>query len=301
MAKLPWLLVVLGVITLLALGILDLSALRDLRLPALFDQTSGDVAHPTPSSSTPSPATASPSPTTAAVMETCTAALPRFVHGVAALKAVVGTYMGEPVECERVTDAAGDTEQRTTTGLAYYRAASNTVAFTNGWDHWALTGALERLAGRNDRSVGAAEQMLVAENAIALSAMRATFGRAANLVDVFQQEHLPVDATADELGTAFAEVQAAKTFVDNTPAAIVQRALTLSGGAGDMRAHPWPGRIAMFERADSCSRSVTCERTITWPRRYLASSWSWPSGNSRRACTTSPADVLGAVVGAAWT
>ena len=88
-------------------------------------------------SSTRSPTSAT---TTAAVGETCTAALPRFVHGVATLKAVVGTDMGEPLECERVTDAAGDSEQRTTTGLAYYRAASNTVAFTNGWDHWALTG-----------------------------------------------------------------------------------------------------------------------------------------------------------------
>ena len=47
--------------------------------------------------------------------------------------------MGEPLECERVIDAAGSTEQRTTTGLAYYRGATNTVAFTNGWDHWALT------------------------------------------------------------------------------------------------------------------------------------------------------------------
>ena len=143
MSKLVWLLVVFGVIVLLAqaLGILDLSALRDLRLPAFFDQTAGEAAQPTPSSPTPSPATVGPSPTaTAAVVETCTVALPRFVHGIAALKAVVGTNMGEPLECERLTDAAGDTEQRTTTGLAYYRAASNTVGFTNGWDHWALTG-----------------------------------------------------------------------------------------------------------------------------------------------------------------
>ena len=143
MSQLVWLLVVFGVIVLLAqaLGILDLSALRDLRLPAFFDQTAGEAVQPTPSSPTPSPATASPLPTTTPVAgETCTAALPRYIHGVATLKAVVGTDMGEPLECERVTDAAGDTEQRTTTGLAYYRAASNTVGFTNGWDHWALTG-----------------------------------------------------------------------------------------------------------------------------------------------------------------
>ena len=143
MFKLVWLLLVVAVVALLAqaLGILDLSALRDLRPSLSFDQTSGAVAQPTPSSPTPSPAVARPSPTTTtAAGETCTAGLPRFVHGVAALKAVVGTDMGEPLECERVIDAAGDTEQRTTTGLAYYRTATSTVAFTNGWDHWALTG-----------------------------------------------------------------------------------------------------------------------------------------------------------------
>ena len=146
MSKLVWLLVVAGVIVLLAqaLGTLDLRALRDLLAPPFFEQTSGEAAQPTPSSSTPSsprpsPATASPSPTNTTAGETCTTALPRFVHGVATLKLVVGKDMGEPLECERVTNAAGDTEQRTTTGLAYYRAASNTVAFTNGWDHWALT------------------------------------------------------------------------------------------------------------------------------------------------------------------
>ena len=46
--------------------------------------------------------------------------------------------MGQPLECERVTNAAGDTEQRTSTGLVYYRASTNAVAFTNGFDHWAL-------------------------------------------------------------------------------------------------------------------------------------------------------------------
>jgi hypothetical protein len=140
--KLVWLVVVVGGIVLLAqaLGILDLSALRQLRPSLPFDQTSSEAAQPTPSSPTPSPAAASPSPTTTTAGETCTAGLPRFVHGFSALKAIVGTDMGQPLECERVIDAAGDTEQRTTTGLAYYRTASNTVAFTNGWDHWALTG-----------------------------------------------------------------------------------------------------------------------------------------------------------------
>ena len=37
-----------------------------------------------------------------------------------------------------MTDASGDTEQKTSTGLVYYRASTNAVAFTNGFDHWAL-------------------------------------------------------------------------------------------------------------------------------------------------------------------
>jgi len=46
--------------------------------------------------------------------------------------------MGEPIECERAVDNAGDTQQNTTTGLAYYRSQSNVPSFTTGWDHWGL-------------------------------------------------------------------------------------------------------------------------------------------------------------------
>lgn len=70
--------------------------------------------------------------------ETCTPGRPVYVHGAATLKATLGPMMGDPIECERVTDASGDTEQRTTMGLVYYRSATNAVAFTNGFDHWAL-------------------------------------------------------------------------------------------------------------------------------------------------------------------
>jgi hypothetical protein len=47
--------------------------------------------------------------------------------------------MGAPTECERVVDASGDTEQKTTTGLAYYRSKTNSAVFTNDVEHWALT------------------------------------------------------------------------------------------------------------------------------------------------------------------
>lgn len=64
---------------------------------------------------------------------------PAFSFGFAELKALLGDRMGEPIECEHVDPAAGDIHQATTTGLAYYRRATNTPTFTDGWRRWALT------------------------------------------------------------------------------------------------------------------------------------------------------------------
>jgi alkylation response protein AidB-like acyl-CoA dehydrogenase len=75
----------------------------------------------------------------------------------------------------------------------------------------------------------ARSRMLLAENVIGLSACRATLSRAAALVD----EDLGADPTA-----LFAETQTAKTFVNEAAARIVDRALSLSGGAGYLNAHP---------------------------------------------------------------
>jgi hypothetical protein len=46
--------------------------------------------------------------------------------------------MGEPTECEHSQNASGDSVQRTSTGLAYWRKGSNVPAFTTGTEHWAL-------------------------------------------------------------------------------------------------------------------------------------------------------------------
>jgi hypothetical protein len=49
--------------------------------------------------------------------------------------------MGAPTENERGTDSSCDTQQLTTTGLAYWRCATNTItfaAFPDGMHHWAL-------------------------------------------------------------------------------------------------------------------------------------------------------------------
>lgn len=68
-------------------------------------------------------------------------ASPSFQLGFAALKAEVGEAMGQPIECERANPENGDTLQRTTTGLAFYRKSTNTPTFTDGYRHWALTPA----------------------------------------------------------------------------------------------------------------------------------------------------------------
>jgi hypothetical protein len=68
----------------------------------------------------------------------CVSAQPQFIGGMAALKSVLGARMGEPLECERSVDNLGDTQQKTTTGLAYYRSERNVACFTSGWEHWGL-------------------------------------------------------------------------------------------------------------------------------------------------------------------
>jgi hypothetical protein len=65
--------------------------------------------------------------------------VPSFSQGLTGLKQQVGDAMGTPVECEHIASAVGDTVQQTTTGLAAYSKLTNTVTFTDGWRHWAIT------------------------------------------------------------------------------------------------------------------------------------------------------------------
>lgn len=75
------------------------------------------------------------------------------------------------------------------------------------------------------------------QNAIDLFAIRSAFERAANLVDEFYATS-PDDWTLDVTAGYFAEVQSAKTFINEASQRIVDRALTLSGGVGFMSKHP---------------------------------------------------------------
>jgi hypothetical protein len=82
---------------------------------------------------------AAPQPTPDPRPNVCASQNPRYLYGFKALSDELGPKMGEPLDCEYAIHISGDTRQQTTTGYAYYRKGSNTPAFTNGFDHWALT------------------------------------------------------------------------------------------------------------------------------------------------------------------
>jgi len=75
-------------------------------------------------------------------------------------------------------------------------------------------------------------RMHVADNAVDLAAARGVLSRAATLIDDHRAANPTYDGTAEELEALFAEAQAAKAFVNEAAARIVDRALALSGGAG---------------------------------------------------------------------
>jgi hypothetical protein len=78
-------------------------------------------------------------PRATALQSLCDSGRPRFLGSLANLKTRIGAEMGDPKDCEHAVDADGNTQQQTTTGLAYYRRRLNAAVFTNGWDHWALS------------------------------------------------------------------------------------------------------------------------------------------------------------------
>ena len=75
-------------------------------------------------------------------------------------------------------------------------------------------------------------RMQVADNAVDLTAARGVLSRAAALIDERLDATSRMAPGPDELTRLFAEAQAAKAFVGEAAARIVDRALALSGGAG---------------------------------------------------------------------
>ena len=95
-----------------------------------------------------------------------------------------------------------------------------------------------RTLGDRSANTNGRQGVLVAENAIELSACRAVLDRAADLIDEQHAAYPASDGSDDELTVLFAEAQAAKAFVGQTAPRIVDRALSLSGGAGYLNGSP---------------------------------------------------------------
>ena len=94
-------------------------------------------------------------------------------------------------------------------------------------------------AARATRINGAARpRTQIADNAVDLAAARAILSRAAGLIDEHRAANPAADGSADELNALFAEAQAAKAFVNEAAARVVERALALSGGAGYVNGSP---------------------------------------------------------------
>jgi alkylation response protein AidB-like acyl-CoA dehydrogenase len=96
--------------------------------------------------------------------------------------------------------------------------------------------ARRAIAGRINGD--ARPRMQVADNAVDLAAARGVLSRAAALIDEHHAANPASDGSAEQLGALFAEAQAAKAFVNEAAARIVDRALALSGGAGYVNGSP---------------------------------------------------------------
>lgn len=123
---------------------------------------------------------------------------------------------------------------RNLTAGAFHAAASLGIA--ESAHQTAVTSLIARRKGAGTESP--TNLMLVAQNAVDLAAMRSIFDRAGRLIDAYYAEHPTDEGAPEEIAAAFAEVQSAKAFINEASVRVVDRALTLSGGAGYMNKHP---------------------------------------------------------------
>jgi alkylation response protein AidB-like acyl-CoA dehydrogenase len=123
----------------------------------------------------------------------------------------------------RAGDPVPYMERNLVSGL-FHAAASLGVA--ESADAIARRGIAGRING------AARPRIQIAESTVELAAARGVLSRAATLIDQHRAANPASDGSAEELEALFGEAQAAKAFVNEAAARIVERALALSGGAG---------------------------------------------------------------------
>lgn len=131
-------------------------------------------------------------------------------------------------------ELTADFMERNLTAGAFH--ASSSLGIAEAAHDLVVKSLAKKLNGSDN--AGAHTQMLASQNAIDLSAMRAMLARAGDLIDEYYAEHPADDAAVDEMAAVFAEVQSAKTFINEAAQRVVDRALSLSGGAGYFNKHP---------------------------------------------------------------
>lgn len=120
-------------------------------------------------------------------------------------------------------------------GAAHTAASVGVVEATH--EH-VVHGAWSRMRSRGEEAVRPTARHLAAENAIEISAMRATFERALDLMDEFFAAHATSRGSLDEANNVFGEVQRAKTFSNQVAKRAVDRAMSITGGAAFASGHP---------------------------------------------------------------
>ena len=129
----------------------------------------------------------------------------------------------------RAGDSLPYMERNLVAGLFH---AASSLGIAESADQVARRGIAGRING------DARPRTQVADNAVDLAASRGVLSRAAALIDEHRAANPASDGSAEQLGALFAEAQAAKAFVNEAAARIVERALALSGGAGYVNGSP---------------------------------------------------------------
>ena len=126
-------------------------------------------------------------------------------------------------------------EQYFTSGASHAAAATGVAESAHDLAVKAFQAKMQRTGERAYRPT---LQHLAAENVIDLAALRGSLHRSLTMLDDYYRRHPSSIGPTDEANAVFAEIQAAKAFVNQATQRIVDRSMTIAGGGAFMNGHP---------------------------------------------------------------
>ncbi len=126
-------------------------------------------------------------------------------------------------------------EQYFTSGASHAAAATG---IAESAQQLAVTSFQAKMQRTGERAYRPTLQHLAAENVIDLAALRGVLHRSLKMVDEYYVRNAAAIGSEDDANAVFAEVQAAKAFVNQATQRIVDRAMTIAGGGAFMTGHP---------------------------------------------------------------